>query len=390
MQFLQSLLGLLGFFGKRPAFDVPPIDNFALPEKLYRYFPDPTRSVVDASLNDDVMEWQRYEMEFMTEPRSSNDSTSAHEETVVKINGADGIVYECVLPALATAEPADPVEAAAGAKRRKKRLKQWIEALEPLRRKTLVHRAGWWSYEFGYQKQVKQYHDLSKEEQAKFPGVLRDEYLLGRYVPGESTAVVDGPGTSLIETYVDGDRCLLPGGRAGPPRRTEVHYKCDSSAPMDYIQEVIEISICNYIMTIGSPRLCGLVEASRPNNGVIRCFPKEHLAGPPPPFHQSPSDSEHSPFSVNEEDRVKQRRRQHSLIRDVASKNAFPQFSRLVNELLTEMGDLFDESSLMVKVILSDDDDEEEEGQEESDLDDISASENEQDAIKDILENREL
>lgn len=365
MHLVHGLLGLLGFLGKRPPVNVPPIDSFQLPDKLYRYFPDPSRSVVDASLNEDVMEWQRYEMEFMSEPRPAA-PPPAQEGVMVAISGADGITYECLLPALPTAEPRGAEEAAAGAKRRKKRLKQWLEALQPLRRRTLVHRAGWWSYEFAYQKQVRQYHDLSKEEQAKY-GMARDEYLLGRHVPGQSVPALDGLGASLVEAYVDGDLCVLPGGQKGPPRRTEVHYKCDSSAPMDHVQDVIEISLCNYILTVASPRLCGLAEASRPKNGLIRCFPTQALTSPPsPPFHQAPSDSEQAPATAAaEEDRADRRKRGHSLIRDVASKNAFPQFSRLVNELLTDMGDLFDESSLMVKAILSDDDDDEDDSEDD-------------------------
>jgi len=60
---------LTSLFLYRQPVDVPPIDTFQLPEKLYRYFPDPSRSVMDASLNEDVMEWQRYDIEFLTEPR---------------------------------------------------------------------------------------------------------------------------------------------------------------------------------------------------------------------------------------------------------------------------------------------------------------------------------
>jgi len=272
---------------------------------------------------------------------------------VLRIMGADQIEYECVLPAAEVAPAPKSVEEEASRSRRsKKRQKQWLEALAPLSKKALVHRAGWWTYEFRYQKQMKQYHDLTAEEQASYPGApLRDEYLLGRFVPEKSKSKVDMLGTKLVQDYLDGDVCFLPGAVTGPSRKTEVHFKCDSSAQLDYISEVMEISTCNYLVTVGTPRVCVLAEENKPKNGDVKCYPTRTLE-PSQIFHQAHSDSEHT-TALSDEDRRIHRKNQHNLIRGVASKNKFPQFSRLVNELLTEMGDLFEDidSNLGITVV---------------------------------------
>lgn len=350
-------LALTGcIFPRSPTVDVPPIDAFPLPEKLYRYFPDPSRSIVDASLNEDVMEWQRYEIEFMEEPRKLKDDTVP----VVKIKGSDQVEYECVLPQVETNDNVDMVE---GKKKVKRSLKKWKEALEPLKKskKVLVHRAGWWTYEFAYQKHVKQYHVLSKDEQKARPGFTKDEFLLGRFVPSSSKTELDPLGQKMIQEYTKGDVCLLPGGIKGQERQVMVSFKCDSSAILDYIEDVIEISTCNYVMTIGTPRVCRLVEANKPKDGGnIKCYPSKKLEGVTRgKFYQSPSDSEHT-GGPTEEDRTKHKKHQHSILRHVASNDVkFPQFSRLVNELLTEVGDLFEEVSAAdgLKVVLPDTED---------------------------------
>lgn len=113
------------------ALTVPPIDDFQLPEKLYRYFPDPSRTIVDGSLHEDVMEWQRFEIEFARVPRVP----VAGEPPPLAVTGADGVEYECVLP-VAAGLPAGP--AALPARADPRRQHKWLEALAPLRRKTLV------------------------------------------------------------------------------------------------------------------------------------------------------------------------------------------------------------------------------------------------------------
>lgn len=350
-------------FPRNPQVDVPPIDAFPLPEKLYRYFPDPSRSIADASLNEDVMEWQRYEIEFMEEPRQPKDDLVP----ALKLKGSDQIEYECVLPQLVEAGEGDGGQG--GKKKKVKRsLARWKEALEPLKKgkKVLVHRAGWWTYEFSYQKHVKQYHVLGKEEQKARPGFTKDEFLLGRFVPTSSKTELDPLGQKMIQEYIKGDICMLPGGIKGHERQVMVSFKCDSSAILDYIEDVIEISTCRYVMTIGSPRVCRLVEASKPKDGGnIRCYPSVKLdVGTRSKFHQSPSDSEHV-GGPTEEDRTRHKKHQHTILRHVASNDVkFPHFSRLVNELLTEVGDLFEEVSAVdkFKVVLSGDEEEEEKG----------------------------
>lgn len=50
--------------------EIPPIDRYPLPPRLYNEHPDPSRTIIDASLNDDVLDWKQYEMEFMQQSRA--------------------------------------------------------------------------------------------------------------------------------------------------------------------------------------------------------------------------------------------------------------------------------------------------------------------------------
>lgn len=191
------------------------------------------------------------------------------------------------------------------------------------------------------------------------PAVDRDEFLLGRYVPGVSSETLDASATRLVQTYSDGDVCVLPGGVLGRERHIQVNFRCDPSSPIDHIEEVVEISTCVYVMTVATPRVCRFAKQPKTPKPVIRCHPTRALAGPPAepagPAADTGADADADADAI-----LSAKKRQHIIIRHVAKNVQFPLFQQLVDELLTDMGDLFEDFSIgdkTYKMAFSGDDD---------------------------------
>ncbi len=311
---------------------MPAIDEFKIPGGLYHSTYDSSKMIADHALSEDIMEYQRYKMQILGLPPSD-------WKNYDYIKAADHV---CILPSFLENEKKQKVDPQKIEKRQKKRIMRWIKALIPLKRKALLHKSGWWTYEFAYQKHIVQYHNLSPEERSKRPGIVRDEFMLGRFIPGSSEPYLDPTTSKLVQNYNGGDICHLPGDIRGPERWTQVYFKCDSSSTSDYIEDVVEISTCRYVMTIASPRFCPLMETDHKENALIMCF--STLEASRINAQNAFSDNEHSE-SVPEDEMERQRKRQHYIIRHVASNSEFPHFSRLVNDLLSDLGDIMEEIS---------------------------------------------
>lgn len=178
-------------------------------------------------------------------------------------------------------------------------------------------------------RQAVQYHVLSQEEQVARPGVIKDEFLLGRFVPEVSREYLDASGERLIQEYVEGDVCQI--GNGFMDRFLQVNFQCDPKATTDQIVEVVEISICKYIMTVVTPRLCDPSEQKGEESEVlpIRCYPKDS----PTAEDQIDPDAKAADTLDNEE-RIKLLHRQHTIIKNLAGSAQFPQFARLFGDFL--------------------------------------------------------
>jgi len=122
----------------------------------------------------------------------------------------------------------------------------------------LFYTKGWWSYEFCYGREVKQYHFEN--------GAIRGETIsLGKFESDynwEATEEWEASSKSPSKMrkhhsqyYVDGSTCDL----TGEPRKTEVRFKCDdtlTSTDMEMIREIEEPSSCTYLFTISTIRIC--------------------------------------------------------------------------------------------------------------------------------------
>ncbi|XP_027069314.1 protein OS-9 homolog [Coffea eugenioides] len=161
------------------------------------------------------------------------------------------------------------------------KLKTPDELLEVLKDRCFLRQEGWWSYEFCYQKKLRQIH-LEDEK-------VVQEFILGAY-DAEATAAYhqnlsdistlkdprskDASQRYHAHQYTNGTICDL----TNEPRETEVRFVC--SEPRAMISSITELSTCKYALTIQCPTLCKhpLFQEERPVWHTINCnaLPKDY------------------------------------------------------------------------------------------------------------------
>jgi len=144
--------------------------------------------------------------------------------------------------------------------------------------------SGWWSYSFCYNAHVKQFHQLPPGENTpRFPPVedpATPSYVLGKFGEVRNRAAVEGGGkgdreaglspeegeqgrtTEIQAKGTSSSRYLsqkLSGGTTcdltGNPRWVEIQFHCHPQSA-DRIGWIKEVSTCNYLMVVYTPRLC--------------------------------------------------------------------------------------------------------------------------------------
>lgn len=187
----------------------------------------------------------------------------------------------------------------------KERLKQGLargkELLAPI--KCIYYTNGWFTYEYCHGRHIRQFHrpppKLGTHNRAERPPLF--EYYLGRNSRSEDAAatspktrnnhdrtnkeneiektdVVDGEefaqvgledGTIYITfNYNDGTLCDVTGKR----RTAKVHFFCNQQQE-EHISQISEPSICNYVVSIQTPRLCNDPAFVSRSINPINCYP---------------------------------------------------------------------------------------------------------------------
>ncbi|OMO61694.1 hypothetical protein COLO4_33365 [Corchorus olitorius] len=192
----------------------------------------------------------KYKIEFHTEesPYHPDD-----DQDSVFMPNKDGKNYLCFLPKVEKAKTGKPAT-------QHNTSSMIVESEKRVKLKTpdeLLEQEGWWSYEFCYQKQLRQLH-LEEDK-------VVQEFVLGVY-DEEATAAFN-QNLSDISTlkdprskdasqryhahqYTNGTLCDL----TNQPRETEVRFVC--SEPRAMISSITELSTCKYALTIQCPMLC--------------------------------------------------------------------------------------------------------------------------------------
>lgn len=198
----------------------------------------------------------------------------------------DGQKFLCFLPKvvkLKTGKPVNQQNTSSVIVETEKRLKLKTpdELLEVLKDRCFIRQEGWWSYEFCYQKKLRQIHVEDEK--------VIQEFILGEY-DNEAT-IAYNQNLSDISTlkdprskdasqryhahqYTNGTVCDL----TSQPRETEVRFVC--SEPRAMISSITELSTCKYALTIQGPMLCKhpLFQEERPVWHTIDCntLPKDY------------------------------------------------------------------------------------------------------------------
>ncbi|KAF5459269.1 hypothetical protein F2P56_023230 [Juglans regia] len=224
----------------------------------------------------------KYKIEF--HPEDSLFHPDDDQESVVMPN-KNGENFICFLPKLEKAKSGKPVtqlntSSMIMESEKRIKLKTPDELLEILKDRCFIRQEGWWSYEFCYQKKLRQVH--SEDEK------VVQEFILGEY-NAEATAAFN-QNISEISTlkdprskdasqryhahqYTNGTMCDL----TNQPRETEVRFVCSESRAM--ISSLTELSTCKYALTVQCPTLCKhpLFQEERPVWHTINCnvLPKD-------------------------------------------------------------------------------------------------------------------
>ncbi|KAG2713403.1 hypothetical protein I3760_04G175000 [Carya illinoinensis] len=224
----------------------------------------------------------KYKIEF--HPEDSPFHPDDDQESVVMPN-KNGESFICFLPKLEKAKSGKPVTQLNTSSmimetEKRIKLKTPDELLEILKDRCFIRQEGWWSYEFCYQKKLRQVH--SEDDK------VVQEFVLGEY-NAEATAAFN-QNISEISTlkdprskdasqryhahqYTNGTMCDL----TNQPRETEVRFVCSESRAM--ISSLTELSTCKYALTVQCPTLCKhpLFQEERPVWQTINCnvLPKD-------------------------------------------------------------------------------------------------------------------
>ncbi|XP_076929519.1 protein OS-9 homolog [Bidens hawaiensis] len=220
----------------------------------------------------------KYDIEFHTEDSPFHPDDDQESVVMPKKNGDK---FLCFLPKVekVTNEKPTVLENTSlilGTEKRIK-LKTPDELLDVLKDQCLLRQEGWWSYEFCYNRRLRQIH---VEEDNK----VVQEFILGEF-DAEATAAYNR-NLSNISTlkdprskdasqryhahkYTNGTTCDL----TNEPRETEVRFVC--SEPRAMISSITELSTCKYALTIQIPTLCKhpLFQEERPVWYTINCNP---------------------------------------------------------------------------------------------------------------------
>ncbi|XP_023516524.1 protein OS-9 homolog [Cucurbita pepo subsp. pepo] len=218
----------------------------------------------------------KYNIEFHPEDSPYNPDDDQESVFMPKKNGKN---YLCYLPKVEKSKSEKPaiqpnMTSMIMESEKRVKLKTPDELLEALKEQCFVRQEGWWTYEFCYQKTLRQFH-LEDDK-------VVQEFVLGVY-DAEETANLN-ENLSDISTlkdprskdasqryhahhYTNGTMCDL----TNRPRETEVRFVC--SEPRAMIDSITELSTCKYALTVRCPTLCKhlLFQEERPVWYTINC-----------------------------------------------------------------------------------------------------------------------
>ncbi|XP_076870768.1 protein OS-9 isoform X2 [Brachyhypopomus gauderio] len=197
-----------------------------------------------AFLNLEELNEMKYGIQILPDP-----VIMGQMEDVMFVSNKYKQLYECRLPAQAVRFHQDPVSETDSQGYSGPGVP---ELLKPMRTAPcLVKTKDWWTYEFCYGQQIRQYHleDSEIKGDILFLGYFESEFDW----TNETAKVTKQHKLKRYhsQSYVNGSKCDLN----GTPRESEVRFVCEEGSS-DYIARVDEPQSCHYVLTIHTSRTC--------------------------------------------------------------------------------------------------------------------------------------
>ncbi|QRW00154.1 glucosidase II beta subunit-like protein [Ceratobasidium sp. AG-Ba] len=194
-------------------------------------------------------------------------STSGHRLEHMRLG--PGKEYVCLIPP--PDEGSAPIEDPAPPPSHPS--KTW-NLLQPLSGKCLYHRQGWFTYSYCHNDHVRQFREMTHGHPHPIQGRIPEEdteweaYNLGVSPAAKQKAGSDVSRQAeaaaanlelqraadqryLVQRWGDGTQC----DKTGRKREIEIQFHCSMSS-VDHIVFVKEVSVCNYLIVIHTPRIC--------------------------------------------------------------------------------------------------------------------------------------
>ena len=129
-----------------------------------------------------------------------------------------------------------------------------VELLKPLHGVCLRKPEGWWTYEVCMGKHIRQYHAERKPdpngEDGDFINVEVSEFILGKF---DAAAEIKAKPPSLLQKFTSGTQCDL----IHKPRSATLEFLCQPNSKYNsFIEEIEEVSTCEYHVKLRTPLLC--------------------------------------------------------------------------------------------------------------------------------------
>ncbi|CAI9100916.1 OLC1v1038106C1 [Oldenlandia corymbosa var. corymbosa] len=225
----------------------------------------------------------KYKIEF--HPEDAPFHPDEDQESMIMPN-KNGEKFLCFLPRVEKAKSGKPVNQQNTSSlilesERRIKLKTPDELLEVLKDRCFLRQEGWWSYEFCYQKKLRQIHvEDDKVVQEYILGVYDAEATEAYHQNRSDISTLKDPRSKdasqryHAHQFTNGTACDL----TNKPRETEVRFVC--SEPRAMISSITELSTCKYALTIQCPTLCKhpFFQEERPVWHTINCnvLPKDY------------------------------------------------------------------------------------------------------------------
>ncbi|ORX61091.1 hypothetical protein BCR36DRAFT_365674 [Piromyces finnis] len=205
---------------------------------------------------EDFLSKPQYQLYFSAEkwgPKTLKDKEESGN-TIIKLPvSKDGLIYACEIE-----KPIEIPKNQSEEDNKKMFLEKALEKLESMKdNPCIVFNQEWWNYEFCYKKYITQFHEAKPTD----PPEHNMHFYLGKYPTEEELenpdfeykkeAYIRGPfGKNYItQMNINGSQCDI----TGKPRQTELRFFCGDR---EQITSVKEISTCNYVVTVNTPKIC--------------------------------------------------------------------------------------------------------------------------------------